>query len=67
MTKSEVEKKKVLMWWRGLDDDTKEEISCDYGFATDDYGFDTDDPDEGWFKLSYKQKLEISKSEKDIC
>lgn len=43
-------------WWRSLDDDTREEIGYDYGF-------DADDPDSGWFKLTYKQKLKIYESE----
>jgi len=55
MTESEVEK-----WWRSLDEDTKEEISYNYDFATDGYGFDGD-PDGGWFKLSLKKKLKIYK------
>lgn len=52
----------VEKWWRGLDDDTKEEIGYGYDFATDDYGFD-DDLDGGWFKLSLKKKLRIYKLE----
>jgi len=56
MEESEVEK-----WWRSLDDDTKEDIANDYDFATDDYGFDIGDPNEGWFKLNWKQKLKIYK------
>ena len=64
MKESEKElEEEVKKWWRGLDDDTKEEIGYDYDFIADDYGFDADDPDSGWFKLSLKKKLKIYKLE----
>lgn len=51
MTKSEVNK-----WWRGLDYERKVDIS-------DDYFLGIDDPEEEWYNLSWKQKLQICKSE----